>query len=114
VEVIMESPEEVNKPLAADIAKSASISNINYNEFKEFLKTVKKGVRGIFELNTTFTIDLGKNEMYIRGYELQSFGGGRTFICSSNSPTVFTIGFASNNKNIIEALEYLYHVCTCV
>ena len=116
IEILLESPEERLNKGAADIAKQGSVTNVDFELLKHFLRSARKekDPRGRITLNNTFTIDLGLREAYVKGYELQSNGGGNTYICSSKSETSYRIPLTMDMNIILTSLEYLYHVETCV
>jgi hypothetical protein len=109
LEVILESEGQVKPPKACDVALLGSINNLDFTSLKRIIKEKK----GFVQVNPCFSVDLDKKEMEVRGYELHSFGGGMTYICSSNADWI-TIHYTFPSSQVITALEYLYHFATCV
>ena len=120
LEIILESPGQVKAKGCSDIALVGSVIGIHTDALKTFLKAAKKGETGLIRLNETLTIDTEDKLILMKGYKLKSFAAGETgqlnetYICCSETDTVYAIEYTFDNKYIITTLEYLYHMITCV
>ena len=110
LEVILETPALVKKTNACDIALIGSMTGIDEKGLYTF---TKKEQKGSFALNTTFRIDLDARTITVKGYKIESFGGGETYLCSSNGPE-HVIHYTFSNEVAVLTLYYLYHMITCV
>lgn len=112
LEIILESPAQVKKGKCCDIACIGSVSNIDSTLLHIFLKQSRG--KGRIQVTNTLTLDLESKTIFVKGYELSSFGGGQTFLCSSQSSEMHRIPYTFSNEKVIATLEYLYHMITCV
>jgi hypothetical protein len=114
LEIILENSEGRRIWGAADIANAGTVSNIDYKLVKYFLDNAKKTYKGKITLQNNLTIDIENKLISVRGYLLTSRGGGKTYMCSSESNTTYSIQIEFDLNKVITCLEYFYHVSTCV
>ena len=83
--------------------------SVSMNNLKLFLQSDKKGFTGELKLSSCIRIDLEKNEIYVRGYELNSYEGW-TILSSKISDKTYVIPIDFDQKILITTLEYFYHM----
>jgi hypothetical protein len=112
--------------LAADLEiileaeAGGKVSGLNLPAFAAWLSSVKKkgseecGPRGEFILNETFRINPSLHTIFIRGFKVaESENKGRVFFCSPLASSWTVISYKSF-ETVLTALEYVYHMETCV
>jgi hypothetical protein len=97
---------------------TGKVTGLNLPAFAAWLSSVKKGNGGgsapEFILNETFRINPSIRTIFIRGYKIaDSESTGRVFFCSPLAQTWTVISYKSFEP-VLTALEYVYHMETCI
>jgi len=97
---------------------SGKVAGLDLPAFAAWLSSVKKG--GVEScapeliLNETFQINPSLHTIFIRGFKIADSGAsGRVFFCSPLAQSWTVISYKSF-ETVLTALEYVYHMETCI
>lgn len=84
-------------------------NSVNMNNLNLFLQNVKKGVYKELYLNSCIRINIEKKEIYVRGYELNSYEGW-TLLTSTLSDKTYVVPIDFDQTILLTTLDYFYHM----
>ena len=111
LEIIMEMSEHAKStPTAADISAITNVSGVDLEGVRRFLEKARSGKAAHTWLGPCIHIDIGAAEIRVKGHPLSD----TTIIATSTSPNDIVLPIEFPRENVIQTVEYFYHMATCV